>query len=453
MSPRLFSPLPPAFVLSLVLTSPSMAVNQAGEPPSAPAAGDRILAGLDDPALREIASDVLARNPRISEARARARAARLQAPQVKALPDPVLSATSFASRPETRVGPQTLMGTISQRFPWFGKLSLREKAAFQRADGLDEDVEALRLNLVTEVRRLYYEAAFLDAWRGWVAADRQTLVQFEEMARSRYASGGGIEQSVVKIQAEITRDDLRLLDIASRRASLVAALNALRDLPQNTPLTRASVPDYPEMALEAEALRTRALSLRPELKRNEAEIARADTLVDLARKEHQPDVTVAASYTLVGSRNDPAGLAAPPLDNGKDVFSITASINLPLRKGRLRYGIDEAVEARNAASEGRRSVVADIDRSLGELVERISLTYQQLRLLEGVLGLQADQSLRSAQTAYAAGTLSSLDLLDAERVLLEVRTARERARADYAIAIARLEGAVGEPLKSGGVQP
>ena len=65
-----------------------------------------------------------------------------------------------------------------------------------------------------------------------------------------------------------------------------------------------------------------------------------------------------------------------------------------------------------------------------------------------MLGIQADQSLRSAEAGYAAGTLNSLDLLDAERVLLEVRTATERTRADYAIALARLEGAVGEPLRT-----
>jgi outer membrane protein TolC len=42
--------------------------------------------------------------------------------------------------------------------------------------------------------------------------------------------------------------------------------------------------------------------------------------------------------------------------------------------------------------------------------------------------------------------LSSLDLLDAERVLLNVRIAAARVRADYAIAIARLEGEIAAPL-------
>ena len=74
------------------------------------------------------------------------------------------------------------------------------------------------------------------------------------------------------------------------------------------------------------------------------------------------------------------------------------------------------------------------------------LSGEQVELFEHVLLIQAEQSLRSAESGYAAGSLNSLDLLDAERVLLEVRTGIERARADHAIAYARLEGAIGAPL-------
>ena len=61
--------------------------------------------------------------------------------------------------------------------------------------------------------------------------------------------------------------------------------------------------------------------------------------------------------------------------------------------------------------------------------------------------VQARQSLLSAESAYAAGTAGALDLLDAERVLLQVRVAAARARTDLEIAYARLEGAVAGPLE------
>ena len=70
--------------------------------------------------------------------------------------------------------------------------------------------------------------------------DRATLEHYGELALARYASGVGLDQAVIKIQAEITRTDTRLLSLAARRATVVARLNALRDRPQATPVVVAA---------------------------------------------------------------------------------------------------------------------------------------------------------------------------------------------------------------------
>jgi outer membrane protein TolC len=339
------------------------------------------------------------------------------------------------------------MATLSQRLPWFGKLGLRERAALQQAEALEAELEARRLELVTEVRRLYHEIAFLDASRSILETDRETLIHYEELARARYASGIGLEQGVVRIQAEITRDETRLLEVDTRRAALVAALNALRDRPQETPVEVHGRPQgHGDAVPPIEGLRARALEARPELAAAGAGIRRADTLIELARREFKPDLTLGLSYTAVGRRTDLPGRLQPPPDDGSDVLGVSLSLNLPLWRGRLKAGVEEAAERRLDAVERRREAVAAIDRGLGELRERLRLTGEQLRVLESALLVQAEQSLQSAEAGYAAGTLNALDLLDAERVLLEVRTGIERARADHAVARARLEGVIGAPL-------
>lgn len=415
-------------------------------PASERTAAWKLLDSLADPALKAFAQEVLQRNPALAAAAARARAAGQVAPQVKALPDPMLGGMAFVAPPETRVGPQRWSATLSQRLPWFGKLGLREQAALQQAAAQEAQVEAQRLDLVTETRRICYEIAFLDAYAQVVATDRDTLGHYEELARTRYASGVGLQQAIVKVQAEITKDDNRLLDVRNRRATLTAALNALRDRPQDTEVPAMSLPRIGSLALDAAAIRARALTLRPEMAAADREIAQAEAMVEVARKEYKPDLTLSATYTQVGARTDPAGVMAPPPDNGSDVFGIALSLNLPIKRRKLAAGVEEAAQRQVSARERKRAVVTSIDRSLGELLERTRTTWEQLRLLEDVLGIQADQSLRSAESGYSSGSLNSLELLDAERVLLEVRTATERARADYAVAIARLEGAVGEPL-------
>ena len=405
-----------------------------------------IAASVGDPKLRLLLEEVLERNPEVAVSAAEARAAAQRTLQEKPLPDPVVSLTAWVLPPETRVGPQLASLGLSQRFPWFGKLPLKEEAALAGAAAAEARVEASRLKVVTEVRRLAYELAFLAAERREVEADRATLSHYEELARARYASGVGIGQGVVKIQAEITRDDARLLEIATRNAALSARLNALRDRPQGAPIPAFEIPTAIEPDLDPAELRAEALRRRPELAETDALIVRAERLGDLAAKDYSPDITAGINYAYVAKRRDRAGREFPPEDNGQDVLGLFAAVNLPIHGKRLDAGVEEAAQRRLAAEEQHRVVVARIDGKLGDVTSRLDLTWDRIRLFEDVLIHQAAESLRSAESAYATGTYNALDLLDAERVLLGVRVATERARTDFAVATAELEGVVGMPL-------
>jgi outer membrane protein TolC len=253
---------------------------------------------------------------------------------------------------------------------------------------------------------------------------------------------------VVKIQAEITGDDARLLEIATRRSALSARLNALRDRPQGTPIPAFAVPIAVEPDLNPAELRAEALRRRPELIEADALIVRAERLGDSAAKGHSPDFTAGIKYAYVAKRRDRAGRDFPPEDNGQDVLGLFAAVNLPIHGKSIDAGVEEAAQWRLAAEERRRAVTTGIEGELGDLTSRLDLTWDRIRLFEDVLIHQAMESLRSAESAYATGTYNALDLLDAERVLLGVRVATERARTDYAVAAAELEGVVGMPLAS-----
>ncbi len=92
-----------------------------------------IVAAQGETRLRLLLQEVLDRNPSVAALVAEARAAEQRAPQVDALPDPVVSVTAFLSSPETRVGPQYGTVALSQRFPWFGKLPAREQVELAAA--------------------------------------------------------------------------------------------------------------------------------------------------------------------------------------------------------------------------------------------------------------------------------------------------------------------------------
>ena len=438
---------------ALLLALPVAAAEPSGLSPSDPShpdpgasPADALRADLMQDSLATLVAEVLERSPRLAMSRARVAAAMARAPQVRSLPDPMASLGLFLLPPETRVGPQRLALSVSQQVPWFGKLALREQAALYTAAAAGADLEAERLKLLTETRRLAYELAFSAENARITAQERAHLLRHEEAATARYAAGSGLQQAVIKVQAEITRSEQRLLEIESRRRALQAELNALRDRPADAELELPALPEVAPLSLETGTLRALAADRRPELAAERARVAAAGTMVELARKSYFPDLTVGLGYTVVDRRQDLPGRLNPPPGNGDDILAVTGGVQLPLRRPRLAAALEEALQMQLAAEAGGRQAQAEIERQVGDPASRLPLLADQWHLFDQVLLAQAEESLRSAEAAYATGKIDALSMLNAEHVLFDVRRARARTQADYAIARAQLEGAIAGTL-------
>ena len=428
---------------SLPLLAACLATGAAAAAPLPPRPADDLVAAVADPRLRDLLDEVLERNPEIARMRAKAAAAATRAPQVRSLPDPMATLNLFVLPPETRVGPQRVGVSVSQRVPWLGKLRLGEQAAVYEAAAAEAEVEAVRLRLVTAVRSRFHELAFQTAWAALLREEQELLNQHEEISRARYAAGQGLQQGVIKVQAEITRTETRELEVESRRRSLLAELNALRDRPADREIEVSALPPPEAPRLDLAVLREQAGRRRPELAGVRAEIARAEVLVELARLAFKPDLTVGLGYTLVERRQDAAGRLDPPSGNGDDILALSVGANLPVRKRRLEAGVEEALHTRAVAEGSLRQLAAEIESTVGDAAARLPLLLRQWQLFEDVLYVQAEEALRSTEAAYVTGKLNALDLVDAEHVLFDVRTSSARAQADIAILRARLEGALG----------
>ena len=200
--------------------------------------GDERLAGYIEQALE--------RNPAVRRSFAQYRAALQRMPQVSALPDPVLGVRQYARTPETRVGPQTTMFSLTQRFPWFGKLSDKEKIAAKQAAGVAQAHEAVKAETVRQVKLAYYDLAYIASAVDTTQEDLGRLRHYETLAAARYAQGIGLQQGVVKLQAEITRDLTRLETLRRQRTDAEAVLNLAMDRRVGTQFPRIDPPVVPD---------------------------------------------------------------------------------------------------------------------------------------------------------------------------------------------------------------
>ena len=396
--------------------------------------------------LQGLIEEALDRNPALRESFARYQAALQRLPQAGALPDPMLGVTPFLRSPETRVGPQTTTLAVSQQFPWFGKLSDKEKIAAKEAALVRERYEAQRDETIRLVKVAYYDLAYLDRAVEITEEDLMVLGHYESLAQARYAQGVGLQQAVVKLQAEITRDRNRLAALRSRRVDAEAALNALRDRPADTPVATVHPEKRPSSALGLDALYRAGREHRPEVQAALLRIERDDNRIQLARKSYWPDFTVAAGFANVSGRSDPAGLMNPPDQNGKNIYSVTVGINIPIRRRKYDAAVAEAAEDKIGSREAYRDTVNRLEASVRAIGFRLQTLEEQIALFEKTLIPQAQQSLQSTEAAYSTGTLGVLELLDSERVLLDVRLGLAQLASDYMKSLAEMERVIGAPF-------
>lgn len=403
--------------------------------------GDALLAGY--------IAEALEGNPSVRESLARYRAALQRLPQAAALPDPMLQATQFARSPETRVGAQTTSLSVSQRFPWFGKRGDRRQAAAKEAAALARNHEAAKAEVVRRVKLAYYDLAYIDRAARISEQDLDLLDHFETLAQARYAQGVGLQQAALKLQAEITRGLANLETLRRQRTDAEAVLNKLRDRRADEPAPPIELPDAPAAPFDFAALREAARRHRPEIAAAFERVEGGEKRLHLARSERLPDVTVGAGFINVLGRGGLAG-GLPHPGNGKNIYSVTVGVNLPISRRKYDAAALEATERLIAAKQRYRETVNETDLAVRSVGFRLQTIRRQIDLFQSALLPQAEQALRSTEAAYATATVGVLDLLDSERMLLEVRLGLARLQSDFMKSLAEMERAVGTAFPADG---
>ncbi len=387
--------------------------------------------------LEDLIAEALSVNPRIMAAENQWRAAMERIPQAKAMPDPMLSYGHFFSSIETRLGPQRNKLSLSQRFPFFGKLSLKEKIAAEQAFALEEQFQRVRLEVVLRVKEAYYSLYWLDEAVAIAETEKDVLSRLARTARMKYAAGTAAQQDALKAQLEISKLTDRLLTLGQSRKSAATKLNSLLNRGQHSDIGPVREAALPVLDSDPDSMLALAIEGQPELRQADRVIQKNDFHLELAKKNYWPDFNVMVDYFDIGG-----GSTAHPED-GRNSWMASLGINIPLWRGKLRAAEAEAAIRLKSSQDLRQDLQNDTSARIHELFTEIKMYEEQARLYEHSLIPQAEQALRSAEIAYVAGKADFLTILDAERMLIQLRTAFAKITADRGKSLARLDRVVG----------
>ncbi|MCF7818539.1 MAG: TolC family protein [Kiritimatiellales bacterium] len=349
----------------------------------------------------------------------------------KGLPDPTLSYGYYFESVETRVGPQNQSFGLSQKFPGFGKLALMKSIATDQTVAAEARYQREKLNLDSTIAQAYAELYYLKRSID-ITQDRIRLVQdLEQIARTRYSAGAPMAPTL-QAQLEMGRLEDRLASLNDMQKPYAARLNAALNRPSEAPVPWPANLPYRAVLADPEDLNAQARRTSPELAELTSRIEQGDHQLKLAKRERLPDFTLGVQYIDTGNA------AMPVADSGNDPIIGTIGINLPLWIGKNHARIEAAAYQKTAAQLMLENREQTLDADIRQTLFKLRDADRKINLYKESLIPKAEQSLEVTRKSYEAGQMEFLNLIDAERMLLEFELARERALADHLIARAEL---------------
>ncbi|TBU75419.1 TolC family protein [Phytopseudomonas daroniae] len=307
----------------------------------------------------------------------------------------------------------------------FGRLSAIEGAAEASLRASAADYQALRVSLIGEVAGTYlqYRLAQREEVIARQAADSQA--QIARITRVRFDQGtaSGFDVERLDTQLAITRaavPQARERAAAARyelayllngeQASIDAILDpeAVFSVPRDEQL-------LPLLELPASSLRARA-----DVRAAELRLLAAGHELDAARALRYPQLTLGA---LVGFEQ---GVGVP-------AWTLSAQALQPLFDfGRIRSVIEAGDARREQAWLAYQTALIQALRETRSAIALYAQGLERQRLLDGA-SRSATNATTLAQRQYDAGTVSLIEVLDAQRTEFDTQLEQQRAATDVAL--------------------
>ena len=392
----------------------------------------------DNASLEDLLNYAALNNPGLEALYSRWLAALEKSPQVGARPLPMLSYSHVARNTEPPMPPEMNRLDLTQRLPWPGKLKLAAGIADTEAEVAGQRFEAARVELNYRVSSAWYDYYYLLRNEQITRASLELLETLEAVARNRYSTGDAAWSDLMRAQVDMGRLENELKSLRDYRSALAARLNAELGRPAGPPLPQPTEIPEETLKLDEERLAEMLPSRNPDLRMLDREIEASGKMVALARKERFPDLEFGLGWMI--ARDE--GSAGMPGGN-RDPLMLMVGMELPISFRRYRAAEKEAVAGRGAAELERKDRLNILRARLQGALFEYRDAGRKVELYRDALIPKAEQSLAASREAFSAGKNTFLELIDAQRTLLELALSLEESRVNRSRSLAEIRMIVG----------
>jgi outer membrane protein len=302
-----------------------------------------------------------------------------------------------------------------------------------------KDLDALRDDILLQTVYAYFDVLRAGKSLDIADANLERLAKYRHLAEKRLRLGEVTKTALLRADGELSgarADRIRAENGLSLTRTVLARVLGVKG-PAGAKEETGETREIPS----TDQLLQRALIQRADLRGLEIQKAAADKQVWFARGAYWPSVALSGVYQKSDQRPETPSL-------NKESAYASVSLNFPFFEGGLRLA-----EAKEAIARSRQAELAieDLKKTLGVEVEgaRLDLVTQQ-----GVLKFQQDQvafardNFQAVTRQFEFGLASSLDVIDANTLLVTAEQKLAEASINYQVAWLRLKRVTGDLLPS-----
>jgi len=387
------------------------------------------------PSLEDYLEILVAQNPRIKGLEHQIEATQEQITAAKSLPDPTANVGLFLSEIETRLGPQRHKLSLKQTLPWKGKLALKGDVIQRQS----QQIQAQRSLVIRELC-----ADFKQNWASLYYLGKQIekneehidiLRTFERVLTTKYENGRAAYAHLIRVQLEADRLVDRLAELKNRRQPIEAKLHSILGVKAHgaseeripIPFPSGLTPSFMEID-QIKAVKNPLLN-QIGFKTEEHKVN-----LELEKKRSLPDIQVGLDWVGIGHTDMPNIHGS-----GRDGLAVNLGLNVPIWSKKYK-ALQRSEALKIEASEqhqidARLRLEAELQQACFEFED----AQRKIALYRDQIVPKAEETLSVLLTSFESAQSSYLDVLDAERALLEFSLALDKAKTDLFRAAAEIQ--------------
>lgn len=329
---------------------------------------------------------------------------------------------------------------ISQVFEWFGKRDARIAAGAAGVDVASIQQKAVRLEVLSETAIAFLNVLGLQRKIQILDDQVAALDRLTPLLRRRVEAGASspAETGRAEVASALVKADRERL-----RASLSSARRDLAVMMGDTAPKFAAVSGRLEFTGRPPSFQSvvSAIDANPQLVRWMAVYAQRNAELLVARLKPYPDVRIAAGWRHFNEVFD-----GPIRETNDNAVRLSVSVPIPVfdqNQGNILSAQESLAKIRYEREANRNTLIV----LAGHAYDSLQGSLRELSILRETAIPKAKEAVDAISEGYGQGRYSLLEVLDAQASVAQTRLREEEAQQNFHVAVATIEGLVGNPFK------